>query len=131
MTRSLSGGRFVRSAALLIFMLLPPGARTSPAERTTVITIEKVGGGIKCRVGPRSFGDLLSAFQSVPGRSNPDHPVAVLIDDRLPISHIWAAPLVANKVPLTNVRVFVLNWESHSMFEIKRTPSVPLGTRIE
>jgi hypothetical protein len=91
----------------------------------------KVAGGLECRVGPRSYDNLLSAFDSVHRPDNPDHPVAVLIDDRLPISHIWTAPLVANKVPLTNVRVFALNWETHSIFEIKRMPSVPLGTRME
>ncbi|HYV64903.1 MAG TPA: hypothetical protein VE964_01590 [Myxococcales bacterium] len=86
---------------------------------------------MKYRVGPGTYDDLLSAFRNVPGHENPDHPVAVLIDDRLPISHIQNAPLVANKIPLSNVRVFVLNWESHSMFEVKRMPSVPLGTRID
>jgi hypothetical protein len=131
MTWALTGRRFVRPAVLLMILLLAPRARTSPTERTTVITMWKVAGGLECKVGPRSYDNLLSAFQSVHRQDNLDDPVAVLIDDRLPISHIWVAPLLANKVPLTNVRVFVLNWESASMFEIKRAPSVPLGTRIE
>ena len=37
---------------------------------------------------------------------------------------------MGNKVRLTNVRVFVLNWESQSMFEIKRLPSLPLGSLV-
>jgi hypothetical protein len=113
-------------------VLLTTGASTSPGERTTVVVAEKVRAQTKYRVGPRSFEDLLSAFHSIAvANRNPGHPVAVLIDDRLPIWHIWTAPAVANKVPLTNVRVFSLNWESRSMFELKRMPSVPLGTRIE
>jgi hypothetical protein len=131
MTRSSSPGRFVQSLAILVVLLLAPRAITSPTSRTAIITMEKIAGGVKYRVGPNSFDDLLRAFASVPGRSNPERPVAVLIDDRLPIWEISTAPLVAAKVPLTNVRVFVLNWESHRMAEIKWMPSVPLGQRIE
>jgi len=120
-------------AAMILALLLAPRSGTSqaPAKRTTVITMEKARRGVKCTVDSKSFDDLLSAYGNVLERYGPDHPVAVLIDDRLPLSWIWAAPTLASKAPLTNIRVFVAIRENEKMFEIQRTPSVPLTTPIE
>jgi len=60
------------------------GTSQVAAKITTVITMEKAGQGVSCKVDSRFFGDLLSAYGSVLERYGPDHPVAVLIDDTLP-----------------------------------------------
>ena len=96
-----------------------------------MITGHKAGRGVIWKLDSQSYGDLLRAYGSVLGRHGSEHPVAVLIDDALSISWIWVAPALANKTPLTNVRVFVVMRANEKMFEIKRAPSMPIGTPIE
>ena len=121
------------AAVLLVALALAPRTATSevPTNRAAVITGHKAGRGVIWKLDSQSYGDLLRAYGSVLGRHGSEHPVAVLIDDALSISWIWVAPALANKTPLTNVRVFVVMRANEKMFEIKRTPSMPIGTPIE
>ena len=126
--RSLTG-----TAVLLVALALVPRTGTSdvPTNRTAIIRGQKAGRGVVWRTGSQSFDDLLRAYANVLDRHGSDHPVAVLIDDALPISWIWVAAALAPKAPLNNVRVFVVMRANEKMFEVKPAPSMPVGTPIE
>lgn len=118
----------------LVSILLPfqHVAFSSPSAHTTVITVNRKGNSQECKIGSQSFGaNLLAAYNNVLEKHGSDAPVAVLIDDTLPANLIWVAPALAPKVPLTNVRVFVVYREGGRMFETKSGPFAPVGTPIE
>jgi hypothetical protein len=80
------------------------------------------------RVSPTPTSNLLYLLVRATHERGSNPPVVVLVDPRVSVADMWTVEGVAAKVPLTNIRYFVLNRESGYMAELKWGPTVPLST---
>jgi len=131
-----------RSAAALLLggvgffsSLSQPPRNQDTAQNPTpiIVRLDKTPRGVAYKVdskpvSPTPTANLLYLLGQAYHEHGSNDSVVLLVDPRVPITDIWNVDGVAAKVPLTNIRCFVINRESGFMWELKWGPTMPIST---
>ena len=79
------------------------------------------------RVSPTPTSNFLYLLARATHERGSNPPVMVLVAPRVSVADMWTVEGVAAKVPLTNIRYFIVYRESGYMSELKWSPNVPFS----
>jgi biopolymer transport protein ExbD len=106
------------AAVVLALVLVSPIVRSqAPAKKPFVVRVDLVGRHIRYRVDGMPNEDLLRALALLHKR-DANAQVIVLLDRRVPLDEIGNVDGTAGKAQLTNLRYFVVYYDTEKMAEL-------------